>query len=556
MIQTTTVMFHCPKDDGKNQKLLTEKKRMMKSSSAVVLFMMMICRVSPPTANGFILSSSSSSLSCVLTRRHSMNLRNTNPSCSTTVMMKHHTSNMERNMMTTRTRDESKEQEEDKVVMKNWIDQFSSDVGEKMKRCAAVTTTTVVMMMMMMGGILGGGDVSPCWATDYGSMPLENRAVAEAWRIVDNNYLERTFNGQDWFGMRQSIVTKAKYKTMDDANAAIDKMVSSLGDKYTRYLSPAKYISIVNAATGTLAGGIGVELSADAKTNMVYASDIQPNSPAEQAGVLTGDIFIQVDGLQVDDGKATPDDVAARLRGPEGSRVGLTILRNSKNQDFILTRQPITVASIKSYISPSHKNVGVIKIKVFSGTTAEKVKESLLDLKKQGATSIVLDLRNNVGGLLPGGVETASLFLEKDLPVVFVVDKKGVIDAQSTFAQGLDTTDPLVLVVNENTASAAEVLTAALLENNRAIAVGKQTFGKGIVQTIRQLNFDNGGVAVTVARYETPLHHDINKQGIPVSSPLINSAADDDTNNCESKNKNDIVACIPPTAFQSPPIQQ
>jgi len=423
-----------------------------------------------------------------------------------------------------------------------WFEQGCRKANGKMMSCA-------VGGMMMAMAMVGGVEVSE--AIDYKTMPLENRAVAEAWRIVDNNYIDRTFNKQDWFGMRQSLVSKAKYNTMDDASAAIDKMVATLGDKYTRYLPPAKYTSIVNAATGTLAGGIGVELSSDAKTNMVYVSDIQPNSPAEEAGIAAGDVFLQVDGLQVDDGRTTPDDVAARLRGPENSRVGLTIQRPTSKEDFILTRRPITVASIKSYISPSNKNIGVIKIKVFSGTTSDKVKEALLALKKQGATSIVLDLRNNVGGLLPGGVETASLFLDKDLPVVFVVDKKGVVDSQSTYQEGLDITDPMVLVVNENTASAAEVLTAALLENNRVVVVGTQTFGKGIVQTIRQLNFDNGGVAVTVARYETPLHHDINKQGIPVNMPLSNNA----DNACEAKNKNDIVACIPSNAFQPPPVK-
>jgi carboxyl-terminal processing protease len=137
------------------------------------------------------------------------------------------------------------------------------------------------------------------------------------------------------------------------------------------------------------------------------------------------------------------------------------------------------------------------------------------------------------GGLLPGGVDTASLFLKSNDPIVFVVNKKGIVDAQSALATGIDTETPIVVLVDSATASAAEVFTAALQENGRATVAGQQTFGKGIVQTIRELSGDNnGGVAITVARYETPLHHDINKQGIPVDVPTSVSCPKDDATAC------------------------
>lgn len=367
-------------------------------------------------------------------------------------------------------------------------------------------------------------------AADYGSLTEEQKAVAEAWRLVDNSFLDRTFNHQDWFQLRQDYV-KQRYKNMDEARAAIDKMVSTLGDKYTRYLPPSKYQSLVDSATGTLQmAGVGVEISVN-KEGRILASDVEDKSPAKEAGIQAGDIFLEADGTQFDD-KSTPDDVALKLRGPVGSKVGVVMEHDGKKVDYILTRQPITITAVKSYLSNVNGvgKVGVIRIKSFSGTTATTVAEKLADLKKKGASAYVIDVRGNPGGLLPGGVDTASLFLDANKPVVFVANKNGVVDAQATLGPGTDLETPVVVLVDSGTASAAEVFTAALKENDRAVVAGEKTFGKGIVQTIRALSDNNGGVAITVARYETPQHHDINKQGIDVDVPTpINCPKDDAT---------------------------
>jgi carboxyl-terminal processing protease len=350
----------------------------------------------------------------------------------------------------------------------------------------------------------------PADAASYGSLSPEQKFVAEAWREVDSTYLDRTFNGEDWFKMRQDVV-KRKYKDKEEAQTAVSDMMSKMGDKYTRYLTPAKYQSIFDAATGSLAG-VGVEIATN-KEGIVMVSDVELNSPAQKAGLQPMDLFVEGDGF-VFDKSSTPDDVAVKLRGPEGSKVGITVLRNGETKDFIVTRQPIKVTTVRSYMGKG--GVGVMRIKSFSATTSSTVKETYQDLIKKGAKKVVFDLRSNPGGLLPGAVETASLFLESNKPVVFVVSNKGVIDSQETFTNGIDTETPLVILVDHNTASAAEVFTAALKENGRAKVVGEQTFGKGIIQTIRELSDHNGGVAVTLARYETPKHNDINKSGIPV----------------------------------------
>ena len=371
----------------------------------------------------------------------------------------------------------------------------------------------------------------PAHAAGYGSFTPEQKMVTEAWREVDSTYLDRTFNGQDWFQMRQDLV-KQKYKSMDEAHNAVEDMMSKLGDKYTRYLSPAKYQSMVDAATGTLAG-VGVEIATN-KEKLVMVSDVEPDSPAQKAGLLPNDVFLEGGGATFDK-TSTPDDVALRLRGPVGSKVGVTILRDGKEtKDFIIQREALKVTSVRSYIAQTNKEVGVIRIKSFSGTTSSTVKEAFEDLKKKGAKQILFDLRSNPGGLLPGGVETASLFLKANKPVVYVVSNKGIISAEETFKDGFDTETKLTILVDHNTASAAEVFTAAMKENGRAKIIGEQTFGKGIIQTIRQLSDDNGGIAVTVARYETPNHNDINKSGISVDNSVNVECA-----------KNNALACLP-----------
>ncbi|CAM9211771.1 unnamed protein product, partial [Heterosigma akashiwo] len=358
----------------------------------------------------------------------------------------------------------------------------------------------------------------------------EQKLIASTWRLVDKLYVDRTFNGLDWFKVRQDAVKK-KYKSVDEAYEAIDKILGQLGDPYTRFLVPSKYRTLVNSATGEVAG-IGVELTIDPDTKFVSLADVQPNSPAERAGLKPGDLLVDV---------CRTTRRAARLRGPPGTSVGLTARRpGGGDLELIVGREKVKIVGVRSSLetAPSGKKLGVIKVKSFSSNTAEDVRRALTDLRAQGAAEFVLDLRGNAGGLLPGGVDTARLFLREGQGVVYVISKSGVVDAQAAAADGPEASrrrrrrrhflfvdTPLLVAVDGRTASAAEVVAAALRENGRAKLVGKKTFGKGVIQTIEGLQGD-AGVAVTIAKYETPKRNNINKVGIPVDVEFDCKATD------------------------------
>ncbi|CAM9237742.1 unnamed protein product [Ectocarpus sp. 12 AP-2014] len=353
----------------------------------------------------------------------------------------------------------------------------------------------------------------------------EQAAIAETWRTVDRLYVDRTFGGQDWFGLRQqNIKDAAKGMTESDLNSALSKMLASLGDRYTRYLPPAKYATIVQSSSGDVAG-VGVSLSVDGGRDLPLIVGVESGTPAAGGGLRAGDLLLQISGDECRG--LAPDDAAALLRGTENTKVGIVAERPAsggaagEKLDLIVTRRKFKVEGvIPREATVNGRKIGIVRIKSFSSNTAGDVKAAVERFKSSGVSRIVVDLRGNVGGLLPGGIDTAGVFLDSGKDVVFIFRKNGSVEGRTTLeagpqAQGL----PLTLLVDKGTASAAEVFAAAVRENDRAMLVGERTFGKGVIQTVEPLS-NGGGVAVTVARYETPLHHNINKVGIPVDKEI------------------------------------
>ncbi|CAN0191201.1 unnamed protein product, partial [Phaeothamnion confervicola] len=272
-------------------------------------------------------------------------------------------------------------------------------------------------------------------------------------RTVDRLYYDRTFGGRDWFKIRQDYVDRAKdgFEDENDLYRLVVKMVSELGDRYTRFLPPAKYQTIVQATTGEL-GGIGVQISFDAAANLPVVAGLEPGAPAAAAGLRPGDLLVRISGEDM--AGLEPDDAAALLRGPAASRVGIVVRRavEEKDLDFILTRALFKIKGVESRIvENSSGRIGVIRIKVFSSTTAPDVAEALKQFRggsNRRLDAIVIDLRGNAGGLLPGGIDTAGLFLDGGRDVVSVLSRTGAVDRRTTAAAGPETTVPVAIVVD------------------------------------------------------------------------------------------------------------
>jgi len=352
-------------------------------------------------------------------------------------------------------------------------------------------------------------------------LTAEQKVVAQVWQVVDQGFVDRTFNNNDWMKIRQSTV-KRDYASRDEAYEVIsNEILKPLNDQYTRFINPSKYEALRNSIVGGKGqdvSGIGVTLSIDKKSQRVKIVDTVEGSPASEAELERGSIITEVNKVRVDDGKATPEDVAALVRGPVGTMAKVKFVEPDSPDDEYevdIQRKKFTVKPVTHGVQGK---TGWIKVKQFDTQTGELVKSALEDNLKKGADCHVVDLRDNAGGFFRAGVDTAALFLDQDTPIVSVVNKDGVQDSFKAEKEGVDTENPLFLLVNENTASASEIMTGALKDNERAKVVGSKTFGKGVVQTVTPL-YDGSGVAVTIAKYQTPNKIDINKKGIEVDAP-------------------------------------
>ncbi len=328
------------------------------------------------------------------------------------------------------------------------------------------------------------------------------RLFLKTWRIIKSKYYDPTLNGQDWMRWNRHYIDRIK--TKEDAYVAINSMLASLDDPYSKFLDEKEYLEQTTNIDAKIVG-IGVNIiSASGKVIII---SVVEDTPAAQKGLKAGDIIMKVDGVNVA-GKSV-SDVASVIRGEEGKSVTLEILRGKNKLTAVIPREEIKIKNIKAEVLD--QNIGYIQISSFiSSDLSSEFIEALTKTEK--CPGLIIDLRGNAGGLMPNAIFIADMFLPEG-HIVSIVDRnhqKSDIDAQT---KPYAITKPVVLLIDEASASASEILSGALKDNKKAILVGKRTYGKGMIQKIYPLP-NATGMNLTIAKYLTPKGYDINKSGI------------------------------------------
>ena len=340
------------------------------------------------------------------------------------------------------------------------------------------------------------------------SAPKET--IDEVWQIINHQYVDTTFNDTDWLKIRQDYVKEASYNNQEDAYEAIREMLGKLEDPYTRFMNPEEFQNMRIDTSGELTG-VGIQIAKDEETDRLIVISPIEDTPASEAGILAQDIIVKID--DADTKGMDVNDAVKLIRGERGSQVTLTIERNGQKEDYDITRERIEIHPVRASVKDTELGkVGYIRLTTFNEHAAKDMQKAIEEMEEQGVEGYVLDLRSNPGGLLYSSINIARMWINEGT-IVSTVNRKGISDRESAKNKAL-TDKPLVVLVNEGSASASEILSGALQDNKRATLLGTKTFGKGLVQSVRPLG-DGSGLAVTIAKYLTPSGRDINKEGIP-----------------------------------------
>jgi carboxyl-terminal processing protease len=302
----------------------------------------------------------------------------------------------------------------------------------------------------------------------------------EAWNVVHNQYVEQPVNDELLM------------------QGAIHGMMDALGDEQTFYMEPQVYQNETSSLQGQYEG-IGAYVDTDGD----YLTIVSPieGSPAEQAGLLPGDKVIAIDGEDMTG--VAPEEARLKVLGPEGTKVTLTVAREGepKPLEFTITRAQIEIRSAEGKMLKD--NIGYVDINTFGEQTTQELRATLEQLLKQNPRGLIIDLRNNPGGYLSTSVEVASEFIDQGV-ILYEQYGDGRRDTHKALGNGQATDIPLVVLINEGSASASEILAGALQDYERAKLVGVKSFGKGSVQNWVPLSNNEGAARVTIARWLTP----------------------------------------------------
>lgn len=307
----------------------------------------------------------------------------------------------------------------------------------------------------------------------------------------------------------KELVEKGYYKNIEKdelEEEAIRGMLRSLDDPYTVYMDKEEYDAFMIHTTGTY-GGIGIVVGGGEDGYITIVAPIE-DTPGERAGLRAGDKIVKVDNKEVYGDKL--DQAVLMMKGPEGTEVTLTILREEREEPFDvnITREQIRLKTVKSQIVEN--NIGYMRLSAFDENTYKDFGKELHELTKSGIDGLIIDLRNNPGGLLDQVVKVADALMDKGL-IVYTEDRQGNRQEEMSDARELGL--PLVILVNGGSASASEILAGAVQDSGTGVLVGTKTFGKALVQTVRELE-DGSAIKFTIAQYYTPEGRSIQGKGI------------------------------------------
>lgn len=308
----------------------------------------------------------------------------------------------------------------------------------------------------------------------------------------------------------KSLIQKYYLGDVDEdklKEGAIKGYIDGIGDQYTEYISKDDMKEYMEDTKGNFVG-IGIYMVKDEKTNKIKILSPIKDSPAQKAGIQPGDLILSVDGEEY-----TGDDltvISTKIKGEAGSTVKLQVLRDNQKIDFEIKRENIVVNPVEGEVLSD--NIGYIEFSSFDENTAEEFKTKFEELKSKGITSLIIDLRNNGGGIVDQALKIADYIADKGSTLLYEVDKNNKEDVKKSENDPIINM-PIIILTNGNTASSSEILSGALKDLGKAKIVGTKTYGKGVIQQILTLP-DGSGLKITTEKYLTPNRTEINKIGI------------------------------------------
>jgi len=330
----------------------------------------------------------------------------------------------------------------------------------------------------------------------------------QAWKLVNTKFVDQTNNNQDWHKWEHKY--DKVIQSPEDAYVAIDTMMASLNDPYTRFLKPKDFEEETNSIRGSLKG-IGVQIT-ERDGKIVVLSPLE-DTPAERAGLRPDDEILSIDGVSTKGMNISK--ASDRIRGKKGTTVNLLIKRaNTPNRVYTIERDEINLKSVSTKTpfdtTKLDDEIGYIRLSSFISRNAATEFRTALE-KYSGKKGLIIDLRSNSGGLLTNAILIADMFLNGEI-IVSTVDRDGYKDTCRSSRKYVSD-KPMVVLINKGSASASEILSGALKDNQRALLVGENSFGKGVVQEVNKMN-GGAGMNITIQKYLTPNGTDIDKKGI------------------------------------------